>query len=70
MQKTPCNFKIPDDYERMFILMMGDFKYVIVADKDGIQSGSIGKPSSESAVLDFIEESFSHVRYECEKLCP
>lgn len=68
MNATPVNFKIPDDYDRLFMLMIGEFKYIIVADKEEIKSGSIEKTDNESAVLDFIEESISRVRYECEKL--
>ncbi len=70
MNATPVNFKIPDDYERLFMLLIGDFKYVILANKDGVHTGQIGETpkGSNSAVLDFIAESISQVRYECEKL--
>ncbi len=35
----PVNFKIPDDYERMFMLIIGDFKYVMLAGK--IKAGQL-----------------------------
>lgn len=66
MQNTPCNFKIPADYERLFLFMMGDCKYVIVVNKDGINSGGTGKIPNGPFLLNFIEESMGQIRYECE----
>ena len=68
MHTIKPSFKIPAKYRRMFILMMGDFKYCIVADRNGIHSGQQGilpSVSSDRHVLDFIKDSMHQIRRDC-----
>ena len=64
------NFRIPQNYERMFLLQINDFQYCIIANSGGFHTGQRGvdSPANHSRVLDFIQESMEGVRAECEKL--
>jgi hypothetical protein len=65
------NFKIPDDYQRLFILCgEKDFKYVVIADCNGIHTGERGtaSPKEESWCLDWMMEVMAHIRCDCDQL--
>ena len=63
MTTVKPNFKIPVGYEQIFLFEMGDFKYCIFADSDGIRYGQIGKEpdSCQCEVMDFIENSINQI---------
>ena len=64
------NFKIPADYNRLFILTIGrDFKYVVCIDRDGIHAEQTGQTPAgkDSTVMDFITQSIETARHDCEK---
>ena len=63
-------FKIPDDYERLFMLCgEKEFRYVVIADRTGIHSGQMGKDSPEEfqICLDWLAEVMTHIRYDCDE---
>ena len=67
MRTIKPSFKIPKGYDRLFILTIGNnFKYVLVADSNGIHTGQIGNEFNENGgmVLDFIGESMAQIRHE------
>ena len=42
------NFKIPYDYERLFMLFgEKDFSYIVIADRDGLHTGQRGAASKK-----------------------
>lgn len=67
MRTIDCNFKIPKRYQKLFTLVIGDFKYVIIVEGGKIHSGQIGetKPEYDNDVLDFIAGSICRVRHDC-----
>ena len=69
LHTTVPNFKIPEDYERLFMLRIDEFECVVIADLNGIHTGTRGPTTlRHGKVLDFIEESFGQIRCECEQL--
>jgi hypothetical protein len=64
------NFKIPDDYERLFMLFgEKDFRYIVIADREGIHTGEQGIASKkeESWCLDWMMEVMAHIRCDCDE---
>ncbi len=59
------NFKIPDNYQRLFMLFGDDWRYVIIADPAGLHSGQMGKIQGRdcSICLDWIQEAIEGVRF-------
>lgn len=69
MQNKPLIFQIPPGYKRLFVLMSGDFKYIMQVTHEGISvQDTRGITEKQSRMVsDFIGDSISQVRLECSK---